>query len=119
MESMLKILNSYYINKETIRLKDINLLFGSPSYSCTLEIINAFVKKNKEDLIKLFFKIWSTGISYEDFLYELNLNIKQIGILKPKTSQKVYRMVMKGWIQFAQGKTHSFDELRLITDISC
>ena len=65
-------------------------------------------------LVELFFKVWSTGISYEDFLYELNINIKYIGILRPKTSQKLYRMIMKGWIQFAQGKTHSFDKLRLM-----
>jgi len=118
VESMLKILNAYYINKETISLIDINLLFGSPSYNSTLEIINAFVKKKRNHLVQLFFKIWSTGISYEDFLYELNSSIKQIGILKPKTSQKLYRMIMKGWIQFAQGKTHSFDKLRLITSVS-
>ena len=118
IESMLKVLHAYYLNKEIITVSDINLLFGSPSYSITLEIINAYVKKRNSDLIKLFFKIWSTGISYEDFLYELNSNIKQIGILKPKTSQKLYRMIMKGWIQFAQGKTHSFDKLRLIVSVS-
>ena len=118
IESMLKILHSYYLNKETITVNDINLLFGSPSYSSTLEIINAFIKKDNNSLIQLFFKIWSTGISYEDFLYELNSNIKHIGILKPKTNQKLYKMIMKGWIQFAQGKTHSFDKLRLITSVS-
>jgi len=118
MESMLKILHVYYLNKESITVSDINLLFGSPSYSFTLDIINAFVKKRNHELIQLFFKIWSTGISYEDFLYELNTNIKQIGILKPKTSQKLYKMIMKGWIQYAQGKTHSFDMLRLISGIS-
>ena len=118
IESMLKVLHAYYLNKEMITVNDINLLFGSPSYSITLEIINAYVKKRNTDLIQLFFKIWSTGISYEDFLYESNSNIRQIGILKPKTSQKLYRMIMKGWIQFAQGKTHSFDKLRLIISVS-
>lgn len=118
IESMLKILSTYYYSKDIITAQDINLLFGSPSYNTTLEIINSFIKKNNDDLIQYFFKIWSTGISYEDFLYELNTNIKQIGILKPKTSQKLYRMVMKGWIQFAQGKTHSFDKLRLITSLT-
>lgn len=118
IESMLKILSVYYLNKESVTAQDINLLFGSPSYSITLEIISSFIKKDKTKLIELFFKIWSTGISYEDFLYELNTNIRQIGILKPKTSQKLYKMIMKGWIQFAQGKTHSFDKLRLIVDAS-
>ena len=118
IEAMLKILHAYYLNKENITISDINILFGSPSYSYTLEIIDAFIKKRKNHLIQLFFKIWSTGISYEDFLYELNSSVKQIGILKPKTSQKLYKMIMKGWIQFAQGKTHSFDKLRLISNVS-
>jgi DNA polymerase III gamma/tau subunit len=114
IEGILKIICSYYHSKKQILLEDINILFGSPSYSITLEIINAFIKKNNKLLVELFFKVWSTGISYEDFLYELNINIKHIGILRPKTSQKLYRMIMKGWIQFAQGKTHSFDKLRLL-----
>lgn len=114
IEAMLKIICSYYSSNKKVSLEDINILFGSPTYSTTLEIINAFIKKDNKLLVQLFFKIWSTGISYEDFLYELNINIKHIGILKPKTSQKLYRMIMKGWIQFAQGKTHSFDKLRLM-----
>lgn len=114
IEGILKIICSYYPSKKQILLEDINILFGSPSYSITMEIIHAFIKKNNKLLVELFFKVWSTGISYEDFLYELNINIKHIGILRPKTSQKLYRMIMKGWIQFAQGKTHSFDKLRLL-----
>ena len=114
IESMLKIISEYYAGKTIISIEDINYLFGSPSYNVSIQIIEAFIKKNNTELIKLFFKVWSTGLSYEDFLYELNINMKQIGILKPKTSQRLYYMIMKGWIQFAQGKTHSFDMLRLI-----
>jgi DNA polymerase III delta prime subunit len=114
IKSIMEILSNFYNNKKIITLQDINSLFGSPSYNNTIDIIESFIKQNNKKLIDLFFKVWSTGISYEDFLYELNINIKQIGILTPKTSQKLYYMIMKGWIQFAQGKTHSFDMLRLI-----
>jgi len=114
IENYINILQMYYINKDIINIHDINLLFGSPSYNITIHIIENLIKKNNEEIIRLFFKIWSTGISYEDFLYEINTNIKQIGVLKPKTSQKLYYIIMKGWIQFAQGKTHSFDMLRLM-----
>ena len=114
IENYINILQKYYIDKDVITIEDINLLFGSPSYNVTIHMIQNLIKNNKEEIIKLFFKVWSTGISYEDFLYELNTNIKQIGILKPKTSQHLYYIIMKGWIQFAQGKTHSFDMLRLI-----
>jgi len=114
VKSMMEILSNFYNNKEIITIQDINALFGSPSYNITIDIIQAYIKQNNKLLIDLFFKVWSTGISYEDFLYELNINIKQIGILKPKTSQKLYYMIMRGWIQFAQGKTHTFDMLRLM-----
>jgi DNA polymerase III delta prime subunit len=114
IETYINILHNYYADKSIINIQDINLLFGSPSYNVTIHLIENLIKKNNEEIIKLFFKIWTTGISYEDFLYELNTNIKQIGILKPKTSQQLYYMIMKGWIQYAQGKTHSFDMLRLM-----
>ena len=114
IETIIKILSYYYHDKKEVDADDINILFGSPSYNISLEIIKNIVKKNEKELCKLFFKIWSTGISYEDFLYELNTNIKQFGILKPKTSEHLYYIIMKGWIQFAQGKTYSFDMLRLM-----
>jgi len=114
IESMIQILSYYYNDKKEITIDDINVLFGSPSYNVSFDIIKNLIAKNEKELCKLFFKIWSTGISYEDFLYELNTNIKQFGVLKPKTSQYLYYIIMKGWIQFAQGKTHSFDMLRLM-----
>ena len=114
IESMIKILIHYYNDKKEISIEDINVLFGSPSYNVSFDIIKNIIAKNENELCKLFFKMWSTGISYEDFLYELNTNIKQFGIIKPKTSQYLYYIIMKGWIQFAQGKTHSFDMLRLM-----
>ena len=114
LESMIKILIHYYRDKEKLTINDINYLFGSPSYSSTIKILEAVIKKNEKELIKLFFQLWSTGISYEDFLNELNIYIKQLGILQPKISQQLYYIIMKGWIQFTQGKTHSFDMLRLL-----
>jgi len=90
IKSMTQILCHYYRTKETISVEDISALFGSPSYTTSINILEAYIYKNKEQLIDLFFKIWSTGISYEDFLYELNIYIKQLGILKPQTSQRLY-----------------------------
>ena len=114
LESMIKILSYYYKDKTSLSINDINYLFGSPSYSSSIKILEAVIKNNENELVKLFFRLWSTGISYEDFLNELNIYIKQLGILKPKISQTLYYIIMKGWIQFTQGKTHSFDMLRLL-----
>jgi DNA polymerase III delta prime subunit len=116
IESMIKILAYYYKDKTNLSINDINQLFGSPSYNSSIQILESIIKKNEKELLHLFFKVWSTGISYEDFLNELNMYIKQLGILKPDISQKLYYIIMRGWIQFAQGKTHSFDILRLLID---
>lgn len=114
IKSIIQVLSNYYKTKEVIDIQDINYLFGSPNYSFSVEVLRAYVKKDDEKLFSLFFKIWSTGISYEDFLQDLNIYSKQIGILQPKMDQMIHYFIMKGWIQFAQGKTQSFDILRLL-----
>ena len=114
LESIIKFLSYYYKDKTVISINDINYLFGSPSYTSSIKILESVIKKNEKELINLFFRVWSTGISYEDFLNELNIYIKQLGILQPKTTQVLYYIIMKGWIQFTQGKTQSFDMLRLL-----
>ena len=114
LESMIKILTHYYKDKTSLSIDDINYLFGSPSYTSSIQILKSIIKKNEKELITLFFNVWTTGISYEDFLNELNIYIRQLGILKPHMSQTLYYIIMKGWIQFTQGKTHSFDMLRLL-----
>lgn len=114
IETYIQLLSYYYKDKTELDYKDINALFSSPSYSINANIVRQFINQDYNELLKLFFKIWSTGISYEDFLYELNNYIKQIGILNSQKSQNLYYLIMKGWIQFAQNKTHSFDMLRLM-----
>lgn len=114
IETYIQLLSYYYKDKTELDYKDINALFSSPSYNINANIVQQFIKQDYNELLKSFFKIWSTGISYEDFLYELNNYIKQIGVLNPQKSQHLYYLIMKGWIQFAQNKTHSFDMLRLM-----
>jgi DNA polymerase III gamma/tau subunit len=114
IKSIIQLLSSYYKDKEIISISDINYLFGSPNYSFSLDILRAYIKNDEEKLFSLFFKIWTTGISYEDFLQDLNTYSKQLGILRPKVYQMIHYFIMKGWIQFAQGKTQSFDILRLL-----
>jgi len=114
IKSIINILSNYYKTEEVINIQHINYLFGSPNYNFSIDILRAYVKKDNEKLFNLFFKIWSTGVSYEDFLQDLNIYSKQLGILQPKIDQMINYFIMKGWIQFAQGKTQSFDILRLL-----
>jgi DNA polymerase III gamma/tau subunit len=99
--------------KKHITSGDILSLFASPSFSMCVDILRAYIRKDKEAMMKHFMDIWSTGISYEDFLHELTSSVKQIGFIPPSTNQAIYQVILKGWISFAQGKTHTLDLMRL------
>ena len=96
-----------------ITSKDIISLFASPSFSICMDILHAYIKKDKDAMMRHFMDIWATGISYEDFLHELTSSVKQIGFLSPALNQSIYQLILKGWISFAQGKTHTLDLMRL------
>jgi len=78
-----------------------------------VNILRAYIRKDKEAMMTHFMDIWSTGISYEDFLHELTSSVKQLGFIPPVTNQAIYQLILKGWISFAQGKTHTLDLMRL------
>jgi DNA polymerase III delta prime subunit len=99
--------------KTVIQVKDLLSLFASPSFSLCLEMLKAYVKQDKEEMMRIFMDIWKTGISYEDFLHELTSSVHQMGILTPAMNQMIHQLILKGWISFAQGKTHSLDLMRL------
>jgi hypothetical protein len=88
-------------------------LFASPSFSLCLDLLRFYVRKDKEKMMRVFLDIWTTGISYEDFLHELTSSVVQLGILPPHINQDIHQLILKGWISFAQGKTHSLDLMRL------
>jgi DNA polymerase III gamma/tau subunit len=114
-----KLLASIYGSKEggyTIQSSDILNLFASPSFSLCLDLLRAYVRGKREECMRIFLEIWTTGISYEDFLHELTISIHQLGILPAMTSQRIHQVILKGWMQFAQGKTHTLDLMRLFFD---
>lgn len=99
---------------ESLVTKDEILgLFASPSFSLCTKLLRAYLRSDREEMKRIFLEIWMTGISYEDFLHELTSSIHQLGILPPKSSQDIHQLILKGWVSFAQGKTHSLDLMRL------
>jgi DNA polymerase III delta prime subunit len=100
-------------DKPYITVKDLLRLFSAPSFSLCLDMLKAFVRKDRENMMRLFLEIWTTGISYEDFLHELTSSVHQMGILSPAMNQTIHQIILKGWISFAQGKTHTMDLMRL------
>jgi len=103
--------------KKQIEGDDIISLFAAPSFSLCLDLLRAYIRRDEESMKHIFLDIWMTGISYEDFLYELTSSIHQLGIIPPKISQDIHQLILKGWILFAQGKTHTLDVMRLFFHI--
>jgi hypothetical protein len=87
--------------------------FTSPSFHLCYLLLSAYIQGKQQEILQHFLDIWSTGISYEDFLYELSNAVKQIGVLQPEMSQTIHQLIMRGWISYAQGKTHVLDLMRL------
>jgi DNA polymerase III delta prime subunit len=114
LRRIIALLGTQYTDPIKITPDQILDTFGSPSYSLCISLIRNFLKDNYEECIDIFFKIWKTGISYEDFLNELNSTLRQLGYLPSKKSQQLHELILKGWMYFAQGKTHSLDMLRLL-----
>jgi hypothetical protein len=116
IKNICKVLCKIYNSAEeprAITSQDILSLFAAPSFSLCLSLIRAYLNRYKEKMKRLFLDIWTTGISYEDFLYELTSSVHQLGVLLPAASQDIHQVILKGWVSFAQGKTHTLDLMRL------
>ena len=96
-----------------IQKDDIVSLISAPSFSLCVELLKAYILMDDEKILNTLIELWSTGISYEDFLHEINSSITTIGIIPAKDSQKIHEILLRGWIYFAQGKTHTLDMIRL------
>jgi DNA polymerase III gamma/tau subunit len=96
-----------------ITANEIVGFFAAPSFSLCLNILKAYLRKDVEQMKRIFLEIWTTGISYEDFLHELTSSIHQLHVLSPQYSQDIHQLILKGWVSFAQGKTHTLDLMRL------
>jgi hypothetical protein len=116
IRSILRILGKQFDSPHEITAKDILNSFSSPSFSYCLDLLKAFIQKKRERIIQICMNIWYTGISYEDFLYELNSSIYMLGIISAQTSQQIHQILLRGWMYFAQGKTHSLDLMRLFME---
>ena len=112
-----KLIKAIYHNEiYQIQEHDIVNLISAPSFKLCIDLLRAYIMKDEDKLHKTFIELWATGISYEDFLHEINLSITTIGIISAGDSQKIHQILLRGWIYFAQGKTHTLDMMRLFLD---
>jgi len=88
-------------------------LFSAPSFSLCYQLLLSYINNNNEEMVRIFLEIWKTGLSYEDFLHELNSSFQMIKFVPSVTSQEIHELLIKGWMNFAQGKTHTLDMMRL------
>jgi len=118
IRNITRILARHFVDRGPyeIQPKDILDLFSAPSFSLCLKLLKAYILKNEQKMIRIFIEIWSTGISYEDFLHELDSSVYLLGIIAANNSQKIHQLLLRGWMCFAQGKTHSLDMMRLFLE---
>lgn len=86
------------------------------------ELVKCFLRNQEDKLYETLFDLWNSGISYEDFLTDLTRCVKSMGILPPKQEQKLYELIIQGWIYYTHGRTHFLDLLSLFRkawDTSC
>ena len=115
IRNCIRILANRYKDVEgyTMTRDDIISLFSAPSFSLCYELLEAFIRKNNDAMIGIFVELWKTGLSYEDFLHELDASFQMMRFIPSQTSQEIHELLIRGWMNFAQGKTHTLDMMRL------
>ena len=121
IRNCVRILANRFKNEESYELSKADLLnlFSAPSFSLCYEILQAFMRKNNDEIVRIFVELWKTGLSYEDFLHELDSSFQMIKYAPSATSQEIHELLIRGWMNFAQGKTHTLDMMRLFLDAWC
>ena len=118
IRNITKILGYKFSSKTPYVINDTDIIdnFSAPSFSLCLNLLKAYVYDNHDEIIPIFIDLWTTGISYEDFLHELDSSLHMMGIIPASISQKIHQLLLRGWIYFAQGKTHTLDMMRLFIE---
>jgi replication factor C small subunit len=99
------------------REEQVPRLFSGVSDDRIRSLVVAFVKHDKEQVLRLLSCIWSSGISYEDFLTELFHCSKTMGYLPPKQDQALHEIMIQGWIYYTHGRTHLIDVFSLFRSL--
>lgn len=102
--------------------KSLKYIFTGKSDERIRDLVKYFLRNQEEKLYDTLFALWNSGISYEDFLTDLTRCTKSIGILPAMQEQKLYELIIQGWIYYTHGRTHFLDLLSLFRkawDTSC
>jgi hypothetical protein len=115
IRNCIRILVNHFSDRDEYELtkNDMITLFSAPSFSLCYQLLISYVNNNNDETIRIFLEIWKTGLSYEDFLHELDSSFQLIEYVPSAISQEIHELLIKGWINFAQGKTHTLDMMRL------
>ena len=115
IRNCIRILVNHFGDRDEYELtkNDMITLFSAPSFSLCYQLLISYINNNNDEMVRIFLEIWKTGLSYEDFLHELDSSFKLIEYVPSAISQEIHELLIKGWINFAQGKTHTLDIMRL------
>jgi len=115
IRNCMRILVNYYKDREVEELtkEDMLSLFSAPSFSLCYNLLLAFINRKPDEMFHIFIELWKTGLSYEDFLHELDSSFQMFTFVPSEISQEIHEFLIRGWMNFAQGKTHTLDMMRL------
>lgn len=115
IRNCMRILVNYYKDREVEELtrEDMLSLFSAPSFSLCYNLLLAFINRKPDEIFHIFIELWKTGLSYEDFLHELDSSFQMFTFVPSEISQEIHEILIRGWMNFAQGKTHTLDMMRL------
>jgi len=115
IRNCVRILARHYKEKKSylVTNEDVLGLFSAPSFSLCFELLKSFILKDDTKMISIFIELWKTGISYEDFLHELDSSLDLMEFIPAAAAQEIRELLIRGWMYFAQGKTHTLDMMRL------
>ena len=115
IRNCVRILARHYRDRESYSVtnEDVLGLFSAPSFSLCFELLKSFILKDDTKMIGIFIELWKTGISYEDFLHELDSSLDLMEFIPAAAAQEIHELLIRGWMYFAQGKTHTLDMMRL------
>jgi DNA polymerase III gamma/tau subunit len=115
IRNCMRILVNYYKDREVEELtkEDMLSLFSAPSFSLCYNLLLAFINRKPDEMFHIFIELWKTGLSYEDFLHELDSSFQMFTFVPSEISQEIHEILIRGWMNFAQGKTHTLDMMRL------
>jgi DNA polymerase III delta prime subunit len=76
-----------------------------PSFEIYMPFINSILTQDRVEIFKNMTRLWMVGESFEDVFETVKKMTDMIGFASFDEGNKIYKFLMKGWVQYSQGYT--------------